>query len=64
MSACVKRYRISCHPLNPFLMQMVPFFVAFLAMVGVVITLAATEKWKKELMQQLDQAERQHDNGC
>jgi len=43
---------------------MVPFFVAFLAMVGVVITLAAAEKWKKELMQQLDQAERQHDNGC
>jgi len=37
---------------------MVPFFVAFLAMVGFVLRLAAAEKWKKELMQQLDQAER------
>jgi len=45
-------------------MQMVPFFVAFLAMVGVVIMLAAADKWKKELKQQVRQAKRQHDNGC
>lgn len=44
-------------------MTLIPMIIAFLSMIGVVITLAAAEKWKRELRQQVVQAKRQHDHG-